>query len=139
MLEIMAIKIFGHAKARAAIYNDSDFYKNNSNVGSIINKLIDGIQNGITDKKNDIFNIYVDSDRIQYDAVGDQLYNDIDTAHNFNFNNTSWSFPVYLKGSLLDSISSSITGNLNNGPIVGGNTLINGSYNIPILVIFKQQ
>ena len=43
----------------------------------------------------------------------------------------------YLTGSVVDSIySTDIIGELNNGPNVGGNQVINGLYNIPILIRF---
>lgn len=139
LLEIMAMKIFGHSKARAAISNDSEFYRGNNVATSIVNQLIAGVQTGLDAHQCMIFNAYVQSDRIQTDANSSESYNDVDSSYAFNFSTTNWEFPVHLKGNLIDAVtgtSSSISGSLNNGPIVGGNQLLGGLYDIPILVRF---
>jgi hypothetical protein len=130
LLEIIAIKIFGHAKARSAIGNDSEFY----NLTSGMNQLIGGMQQGINVKALNIFDSYVQDDRIQKEANGVNSYDDVGKPGYFNFQNTNWLFPVYFSGQLQGGNLSL----LNNGPNVGGTQLINGVYNIPLLFVLQQ-
>jgi alpha-tubulin suppressor-like RCC1 family protein len=138
LLEIMAIKIFGHAKARAAIENDSEFYYGDNISNSVINQLITGMNMYINMEGNSIFNSYVQTDKIETDAVSNNTYNDVDVTYIFNFKDTNWIFPAYLNGSLFGTGTGDLN-LLNNGPSVGGNQLTNGLYNIPVLIIFEQQ
>jgi hypothetical protein len=132
-LEVVAMKIFGHAKARSAISNDKDFYRGDSINGSLISQMITGIQSSINTKKHDIFNQYVRDDRIE-----DNSTDDVDVNVNFNLYNSSLSIPMYFLSTL--DINSNIV-DLQNGPTsigVGGvATMVNGSMNVPILVKFK--
>jgi hypothetical protein len=68
----------------------------------------------------------------------DSEYNDEDNWVNFNFNNLTFDYPLFVTGNiLLDSrLTASEVNILQNGPNVGGTLLKNGSYNIPILVRF---
>lgn len=126
-LEIVATKIFGSAKARAAISNDTEFY-------NLSNQIMNGIQNSINNKKHDIFNQYV-----QYDKIEDNVNNDVDDFVNFNFYESEITIPLYFLSSL--DANSNFSG-LRNGPgtaIIGGSEssrLINGSMNIPLLMRF---
>lgn len=129
-LEIIATKVFGHAKARAAIANDSDFYKRNNITGSVMQQITKGIHNAVVNKRNEIFNMYVAYDRIQ-DNNNDDVY----TTSTFNFANTEWSFPFRL-GVSVDDLGFP-TDALNNGPNVGGVHFINGTMSVPILLKFK--
>jgi hypothetical protein len=128
-LEVAAIKIFGHAKARAAISNDKDFYRGQLDAGSLVNQMITGLQESINAKKHDIFNQYVRDDRIE-----DNVANDVDANVQFNFDVSNLAIPMYFL-STLDTASN--TYDLQNGPsTVGGNILTEGSMNVPILVKF---
>lgn len=130
-LEVVATKVFGHAKARAAIANDSDFYRPLANAGSLINQIATGMNTALGTKKNDIFNAYV-----AYDRVQDNNTNDVDVPASFNFENTNWEFPIYFESQIQDIGADASMGELNNGPNVGGNILTNGSMNVPILLRF---
>lgn len=127
LVEIVAHKIFGHAKARAAIKNDTEFYQFDSNVW---NHLCDTVNSN--EFENNLFNQYVVLDRING--------NDVDVNVPFDFSGLTLDFPLFLKGNL--NLDSSLSGpdrnELNNGPALNGGTeLVNGVYNIPILVKFK--
>lgn len=130
-LEVVATKVFGHAKARAAIANDTEFYTPLATAGSIINQVATGINSALTNKAADVFNKYV-----AYDRVQDNNQNDVDAEVNFNFDNTNWEFPIYFESTIQDIGADANMGELNNGPSVGGNQLTNGSMNVPILLRF---
>jgi hypothetical protein len=130
LLEIIAIKIFGHAKARAAIANDKQFYDNDSISGSVIHQIITGLDSSIKNRKFDIFNQYVHDDRIQLNVD-----NDVDQNVNFNFSGSDIYIPMYFTTSL-DQVSNTM--GLQNGPgTVGGSLFKNGTVTVPILVQFK--
>ena len=88
------------------------------------------------------------SGRYSYDANAtndnQNNFNDLNDGSEkwvpFNFNGLTFDFPMFLSGNMITS--NSLTNEerelLQNGPNVGGTTLINGSYNIPILVKFHQ-
>jgi hypothetical protein len=118
ILEILALKIFGHARARAPISNDTDIYAN------VKNSLFNHINNTIQSHKNDIFNEYNTLGLVETDP------NEPFKIFNFNFINDSFAIPAYIDGQLLGNLSD----NLKNGPTGGLNNLINGLYNIPILI-----
>ena len=125
ILEIIALKIFGHAKARTAIKNDTSI------ISGIKHNLFNFFNNIVQNYKTNIFNQYV-----QYDLV-DLNNNDINEPINFNFTNDVIDFPGYIHGSLLDT--NQLSSNLLNGPTSGNSSsLINGVYNIPILIKFGQ-
>lgn len=136
-LEVLAVKIFGHAKARAAIANDTDFYSS-----SFINQIVNSVNSAVWNKRSDVFNAYVLTDRIDMDISNGNLtgYNDVDAAYNFNFANSAFAFPVYLNGAVVDPTpgdsSASTLSALFTGPNVGGNLLRSGVYNVPILFKF---
>jgi len=130
-LEIIATKIFGHSKARAAIANDTEFYLPYSSNGSLIQQITDGINNALYNKKTDVFNMYVGYDRIELNPA-----NDVEVNATFNFDNTTWEFPMFLQSSLNDIGIDSLN-LVNNGPDVGGNILIDGLMNVPILLRFS--
>lgn len=128
LLEVLAIKVFGHGQARAAIANDTDFYLN-----SLTQTFADSINTALATDINLIFNQYVQLDRIQIANDNGFLVNDAYGYVNFDFTNMDFVLPVRLTGSL-DSTASVI---LNEGPAVGGNTLSGGAYNVPLRVLFK--
>jgi hypothetical protein len=131
-LEIVATKVFGHAKARAAIANDSEFYLGYDVSGSLIKQLADGITGAVQNKKSDVFNAYVAYDRIESNPK-------VDVGENatFNFDNTNWEFPIYFRSTISDVAGADASlDELNNGPSVGGTSLVNGSMNVPVLVRF---
>ena len=127
LLEIVAHKMFGHAQAHAAIRNDSEFYTHD---GEIWNHLTNTLN--IDSIKYDIFN--------QYLALGRYALNEDSTSNyiNFNLQDMTLDYPLYLDGSvILDaSLTNDERNNLLQGPNVGGNQVINGLYNIPILIRF---
>lgn len=128
LLEIVAIKIFGHAKARAAIENDTEFTG-----AALIQKFQSSLQEAIDTDRNLIFGQYVNLDRVQSDANDNEGHNDVDTATDFNFDALDLVFPINLRGSILDDAS----GIFDNGPNVGGSFLANGNYNVPLRLILK--
>lgn len=126
MLEIIATKIFAHAKARAAIANDTDYYLPYSNSNSIIKQIVDGVNNALFNKKNEIYNIYSSSNRFDHNE-------NMENPINFNFSSSNWDFPFYFTTSLNGSIPSQ----LSNGPNVGGSRLINSQVTVPLLIRFS--
>jgi hypothetical protein len=127
LLEVIAHKMFGHAQAHAAIRNDSEFYTHD---GEIWNHLTNTLN--INSIKYDIFN--------QYLALGRYALNEDSASNyiNFNLQDMTLDYPLYLDGSVvLDaSLTNDERNNLLQGPNVGGNQVINGLYNIPILIRF---
>jgi hypothetical protein len=125
-LEIIAHKLFGHAQARAAIRNDTEFYFHDSQIWNHI-----GSSFNLNNIKYDIFNQYIVMGRYENTE-------DINTYINFNFQDLTMDFPLYFSGNI--GVDQSLTpderNNLLNGPVVGGNQIINGAYNIPILLRF---
>ena len=118
LLEIIAMKIFGNAKAQAAIYNQTDFSST-----SLSTTITSNMALLLT---NNIWKNYV-----EYTWANLNRTSGATSAGNLNFNNTSWDFPIYFKSNLFSSTSL-----INNGPNVGGNILQNGSMNIPIILRF---
>jgi hypothetical protein len=116
LLEIVAMKIFGHPKARAAIGNDNDFYDTNA----LSIKVYDAFNN----IKNEFGNYYMGI----YDIT--EVNNNVQAMNISNFNII---FPFYLNG----ITSKSKTKLFQNGPNVGGSLLVNGNYNIPLLLTFN--
>ena len=116
LLEIVALKIFGHPKARAAIGNDNDFY----DTDALSIKVYDAFNN----IKNEFGNYYMGI----YDIT--QVNNNVQLMNVSNFNII---FPFYLNG----TTSKTKTRLFQNGPNVGGSLLVNGQYNIPLLLTFN--
>ena len=123
LLEIVAHKIFGHAKAQSAISNDTDFYNYdqyiwNYFVNSFSNHevLNDMHLQYLILKKPEVFNFN------PYKA-----YCDIVENENYNFNNIQFTFPMFLNGHVNNVIASFARN-------VGGTQITNGNYNIPILI-----
>ena len=125
-LEILATKIYSDPTLKNLILNKDDFINDYSVNGSIIKQIIDGIDTILSDPviKADILNTY--SQLPVYTIPTDVI--------NFDFRNTYWDFPIYLKGHVLNDLG--IENNTFNGPNMGGSTIINGIYNIPILLRF---
>ena len=120
VLEVLAMKIFGHGKARAAISNDTDI------VATLQTDIMNHIQNVLDTHKHDIYNEYVQTDN---PAIND---NDVTAAVEFNFTGDILSFPAFITGTLVDE--SNLSADLRNGPSVGGNVLQDANYNVPILI-----
>ena len=116
LLEIVAMKIFGHPKARAAISNDNSFYETNE----LSIKVYDAFNN----HRNEFGNYYMGI----YDITEPNNNTQFINLTNFNI-----IFPFYLNG-----ITQKDTSQLfRNGPNVGGSLLVNGMYNIPLLLTFN--
>lgn len=120
ILEILALKIFGHARARAAISNDTEI-----TVG-IQSNLQNHIITVLNTHSQNIFNQYVNQDLPELNQ------NDINQPVNFNFQNDVFSFPGYIVGSLIDK--QNLSNALLNGVAGGFTDMVNGDYNIPILI-----
>lgn len=140
-LEVVATKVFGHAKARAAIANDSDFYRPDAVSSSIINQVAQGMDSALTTLKNDIFNMYVGYDRVQLNTADladpTSQHNDVDGFVNFNFENTNWEFPINFHSTVLDDGTDGANMvEIGEGPNVGGAKLSSGSMTVPILLRF---
>ena len=120
ILEILALKIFGHARARSAISNDTDI------IYGIKTNLKDHIQNVLTNSSQAIFNQYVNQDLPELNQ------NDVTQAISFNFENDVFSFPGFLVGSLIDK--QNLSNSLLNGVTGGYTDMVNGDYNVPILI-----
>lgn len=143
-LEIVATKIFGHAKTKIAVENSSEYYDNDyaddyNTVNSLIGQIAWGVFNSVTNKKVDITNDYIETDRIQDNANGAVLTNVSGFPRPFieyNFNDTVWEFPIVFHTTLLSTANQAI-GELNNGPDVGGARLENGQVNVPVLLRFS--
>ena len=144
-LEIVATKVFGHAKTKIAIENSEEYYMNDyvdadTAVNSLIGQITKGLYNSVITMKNEIMNEYIQTDRIEDNANDAPISNiEIDGSlrrfMEYNFNDTVWEFPIYFQTTLATTGDDSIS-ELNNGPIVGGVQLINGSVNVPILLRF---
>jgi hypothetical protein len=139
-LEVVATKVFGHAKARAAIANDTEFYLDRSVAASLINQIASGINNSLVNRKLDIFNVYVTYDRVQLNVntnnENGEFNADAEANKLFNFDTTSWEFPIYFDSTVANNNGVANLDLLNNGPNVGGNQLLSGSMNVPILLRF---
>jgi hypothetical protein len=92
LLEIMALEIFGHAQARAAIANDTDFKaKHNDIINHVWNEFNkEGVQ-------NDFFEQYVQLDRV------DLSQNDVSGHVMFNLDDSRIDFTAFLNGALEDA------------------------------------
>jgi hypothetical protein len=126
LLEIMALQVFGHAKARAAIANDADFINRHANIVNHLNT-----EFASTAVQNDFFEQYVQVDRAELNT------NDINSTHvNFNLRNSAIGLVAFLNGTLVDGGKSTTDGNLTTFQSGPGNDLINAdnTYNISVLI-----
>jgi len=125
-LEILGTKIFGDPTFINKFLNSNEFINDYNVTGSIIRQVIEGI--GIvlsnTNVTSDILNSYSQL----------PVYVTPTTTTHFNFRNTVWDFPIYLKGNIFNELG--IDATTYNGPDMGGSKIINGAYNIPILLRF---
>ena len=139
VFQILALRIFGHAAARAAIVNDSIFDRLTPEG---INKMeifsTNGIWQALYNHRNELFNHYVSLGRItNTDDVTSY-------PQQMNLSNFNLSFLVEIDGRILDPSNNPITDVYANGfsgynTNSGGNvysTMNNGSYAIPILLSF---
>ena len=115
ILEILALKIFGNANARSAISNDTQIIYN------LQNNLLNHVNNVIQNHKYDIYNQY----NKQLITNGD-----INNKINFNFVDSALAF----SGSIQGKLSYPIIPKIN----AGVSSVINGEYNIPILIKIYQ-
>jgi hypothetical protein len=129
LLEVVAHKLFGHGQARAAIKNDTEFYAHDA---EIWDHLCTSLAN--TNIRHDIFNQYVATGRYTPGS------NDVQEWVNFNLNGLTLDYPLYLAGNMLTdaSLTNDERNIVQNGPNVGGTLLVNGLYNVPVLVRFVQ-
>jgi hypothetical protein len=137
LLEVVAHKLFGHGQAHAAISNDSEYYTHDATVW---NHLVNSVS--MNNFRNDIFNQYVATDRYEHHAVQNNGTdgNDVDNWTNFNFNGMTFDYPLFLTGNMITdpSLTNVELDLITNGPNIGGTLLVNGEYNIPILIRFTQ-
>jgi hypothetical protein len=116
LLEIIAVKIFGHPKTRAAISNDNSFY-NTTQIST-------EIYNTFNNHRNELGNYFMGL----YDIT--QVNNN---AQLINVSNLNIIFPFFFKG----TTQKNAINLFRNGPNVGGSLLVNGNYNIPLLLTFN--
>ena len=143
-LEIVATKVFGHAKSKIVIENNEEYYANGYDddytlTNSLIGQIAWGIFNSANSKRNEVFNQYVFTDRIEDNANDATLTNITGYPRpfmDFNFNDTVWEFPIMFYTELT-ATGEAIMNELNNGPDVGGARLANGVVNVPILLRFS--
>ena len=137
LLEVVAHKLFGHGQARAAISNDSEYYTHDA---QIWDHLVNSVS--MNEFRHDIFNQYVATGRYEAHAVVNNGTdsNDVDNWVNFNFNGMTFDYPLFLTGNMITdpSLTEGEVNLITNGPNVGGTSLVNGIYNIPILIRFTQ-
>jgi hypothetical protein len=126
LLEIIALRIFGSGLARAAIINDTSIES------ELLSHKTDFL-NVLANKKDDLFKAYVDSGRIGG--------NDVSQTVLMNLANTHISFPFYITGEIMDGTNNVLQlypysdGFSSYG---GFGKMINGLYNIPVIVKFFQ-
>lgn len=127
IVEIMALKIFGNARAKAAIANDTAIEATSwkSPLEVVFN----------TDR-NLIFEQYVGLDRVEPRSDTNSEYNDTDKWQSFNFSGLSFVVPVHLSLDSMDDDgkTGSLTTAAKTGPQVGSTTqLSNGTLsNCPV-------
>ena len=125
LLEIIAHKIFGNAKTIKAIGNSISFYNHDN---TIWDHLVNTINN--TNFQRSLFEQYLNL------SIND--ITNLEETYDcnilpFNLEGTTIGFPMYLSGTTLSSNGINIP-QLINGTNVGGSRLVNGNYNIPILI-----
>jgi hypothetical protein len=123
LLEIMALNIFGHAKARAAIENDTEF---KTKVINIDDHLTNEFGTNET-LRNEFFEQYIQLDRQEINQ------NDVNTDVNFNLHDSQISFLAFLSGIVLDTNSNGMISQILNSQVVNGLVGTDGLYNIEVL------
>lgn len=129
--EILAIKIFGNAKSRASFGNELNYVAT-----SYVNRFLGNIYSAVANNSRNIYNIFNSYGRADFIAPPP-----VTTFRTMDLNNTIWDFPVNITTSLY---SIGRGGNqalylLNNGPNVGGKTMLNGTISIPIIIRFRER
>jgi hypothetical protein len=112
LVTILGHKLFGHGNARAAIYNDTEFYTHDAKIWDHLSTNISNNLTLIFDRYKEIRNISPSSE-----------------SRNFDFNNINFEFQLNFSGTINSLF-------VKNGRDVGGTKIINSNYNIPILVKF---
>lgn len=101
LLEIVAIHIFGHGRARAAIRNDSEYAASLKKIRDEVNILFN------QDTANDFFNQYVNMNKIN-GIYGD--VNDVNVNHIFNFEDIQLGYRInFVLTNTLDSLGADTT------------------------------
>ena len=121
ILEILAYKIFDDPTSDVFIDNSYDFYKTSDD--SFINVVVSKMSNDINNLQLNIYNQYLNTP--QYTPISN-------TPTLYNFQNSVWFYPIFYSDNLYYSngdIASSF-----NGPVVEGNDIVNGNFNIPLLL-----
>jgi len=127
VVEILALKLFGHARAKAAIANDTAIEATQwkSPLEAVFHA-----------DRNLIFEQYVGLDRVEPVSNDSGLYNDTDAWQNFNFSGLSFVVPVHLSLDSMDDDdhSGSLTSAAKTGPVYGSTTqLVDGQLsNCPV-------
>lgn len=124
LLEIMALNIFGHGKARAAISNDTSFKLKALDIDTHLNREF-GTNEPL---RNEFFEQYIQLDRQELNA------NDVNTVVNFNLVDSQISFLAFLTGTVTDTDTNGSVLKILSSKIP--NTLVSnttGQYNIEIL------
>jgi hypothetical protein len=99
LLEMAALKIFAHAKARAAIGNDSDFIDLQTRV---ITHLYDSFSN--VDIRQQFFESYIKSQ----ETLNSNGANDVDEYQNFNLTNSQIFIYGIFSGNILDATPTTV-------------------------------
>jgi hypothetical protein len=132
LLEVIAHKLFGYGQTRAAINNDSEFYTHDAQIW-------DHLSNSVTlpNIQMDIFNKYVDIGRYENEVLN-HPQSSYGTTVNFNFDGFTFDYPLIMSGNILTeaTLTEEEMSLVKDGTNVGGSTIINGAYNIPILISF---
>jgi hypothetical protein len=126
LLEIIALRVFGNGKARAAITNDTLIDD------SILSEK-SNFFNALTNKKYELFKRFQQSDRFDSNSAFNPVI--------MNLNNTRLSFPVWLTGSIAGpdgNVLSTFPYSNGYNSYNGLGKMSNGVYNIPILIRFFQ-
>ena len=147
LLEIVATKIFGNPLTTAAIINDTAFTNSTGLVTGVgvnpTDTVTFGFYNTLNTYKNEFFNQYVASDRVETDQNEAYANNgvhpgDYNTVFNYNLASSHIDVPLLLNGVAKDAGGANINGaflQLMNGPTtVGGTLFAYGGYSIPLLL-----
>lgn len=147
LLEIVATKIFGNPLTTAAIINDTAFTNSTGLVTGVgvnpTDTVTFGFYNTLNTYKNEFFNQYVASDRVETDQNEAYANNgvhpgDYNTVFNYNLASSHIDVPLLLNGVAKDAGGANINGaflQLMNGPTtVGGTLFAYGGYSIHLLL-----
>jgi len=131
-LELVAVKVFGHAKARAAIANDNDFTTDTLATSGVMSQITTGIMSKVNQElANKVFEVYAGLDKIE---TANQ--DDITAPINFNLSGSTWEFPIHFTSSLTAAAGGTLTAVLNNGPADGNGVVLSSGVmtDVPILL-----